>query len=101
MRSRASTCTCFRSARRSRAKPIASEGRLLESAIPQMASATTRLDVKTRAADGSRAARRLRRESRVPGILYGGSGDAVSFDADARELRLALASSGAVLDLSV
>jgi large subunit ribosomal protein L25 len=66
-----------------------------------MASTTTRLDVKTRAAEGSRGARRLRRESRVPGILYGGTGEAVSFDADARELRLALASSGAVLDLSV
>jgi large subunit ribosomal protein L25 len=66
-----------------------------------MASTTTRLDVNSRTADGSRAARRLRRESRVPGVLYGGGEDAVSFDADARELRLALASSGAVLDLSV
>jgi large subunit ribosomal protein L25 len=66
-----------------------------------MASTTTRLDVKTRAAGGSRAARRLRRESRVPGILYGGGGEAVSFDADARELRLALSSAGAVVDLSV
>jgi large subunit ribosomal protein L25 len=66
-----------------------------------MASTTTQLAVKTRAADGSRAARRLRRESRVPGILYGGGGEPVSFDADARELRLALASSGAVLDLSI
>ena len=45
--------------------------------------------------------RRLRRSGRVPGVLYGGGGDSVSFDADARELRLALARSGAVLDLSV
>lgn len=45
--------------------------------------------------------RRLRRGGRVPGVLYGGGGDSVSFDADGRELRLALASSGAVLDLSV
>jgi large subunit ribosomal protein L25 len=37
----------------------------------------------------------------VPGVLYGGGGDPVGFDADERELRLALASSGAVLDLSV
>jgi large subunit ribosomal protein L25 len=66
-----------------------------------MADSSTKLEVRTRAAEGSRAARRLRRSGRVPGILYGGGGEAVSFDADARELRLALASTGAVLDLSV
>jgi large subunit ribosomal protein L25 len=66
-----------------------------------MADTTTKLEVKSRVADGSRAARRLRRSGRVPGVVYGGGGDAVGFDADARELRLALASSGAVLDLSV
>jgi len=66
-----------------------------------MAETTTKLDVNSRTAGGSRAARRLRRSGRVPGVLYGGDGDAVGFDADARELRLALARSGAVLDLSV
>src|SRR5271165_6046822 len=66
-----------------------------------MAAETTKLDVRTRAAAGSRAARRLRRSGRVPGVLYGGGGESVGFDADARELRLALAASGAVLDLSV
>ena len=66
-----------------------------------MADTTTKLDVKSRAAEGSRAARRLRRSGRVPGVLYGGGGESVGFDADARELRLALAASGAVLDLSV
>jgi large subunit ribosomal protein L25 len=66
-----------------------------------MATDRARLDVKSRDARGSRAARRLRRESRVPGVLYGGDGGPIGFDADARELRLALASSGAVLDLSV
>ncbi len=66
-----------------------------------MASTTTKLNVSSRAAAGSRAARRLRRSGRVPGVLYGGGAEPVGFDADARELRLALASSGAVLDLSV
>lgn len=66
-----------------------------------MAETTTKLDVSSRAAGGSREVRRLRRSGRVPGVLYGGGGDSVSFDADARELRLALARSGAVLDLSV
>src|SRR5271167_1350725 len=66
-----------------------------------MASTTTKLNVNSRAAEGSRAVRRLRRSGRVPGVLYGGGGEPVGFDADARELRLALAGSGAVLDLSV
>jgi large subunit ribosomal protein L25 len=66
-----------------------------------MAETTTKLEVTSRAAAGSRAARRLRRSGRVPGVLYGGGGESVGFDADARELRLALAASGAVLDLSV
>jgi large subunit ribosomal protein L25 len=66
-----------------------------------MAQTTTKLAVSSREAAGSRSARRLRRSGRVPGVLYGGSGEPVGFDADARELRLALAASGAVLDLSV
>jgi large subunit ribosomal protein L25 len=66
-----------------------------------MADSSTKLDVSSRAADGSRAARRLRRSGRVPGVLYGGGGDSQGFDVDARDLRLALAKSGAVLDLSI
>jgi large subunit ribosomal protein L25 len=66
-----------------------------------MAGSTTKLNVNSRSAAGSRAARRLRRDGRVPGVLYGGGAESVGFDADARELRLALAGSGAVLDLSV
>src|SRR2546421_6717021 len=66
-----------------------------------MASTTTRLDVSRREPGGSRAARRLRRSGRVPGVLYGGADESIGFDVDARELRVALASSGAVLDLSV
>jgi large subunit ribosomal protein L25 len=66
-----------------------------------MADETAKLQVESRVAGGSRAARRLRRRGRVPGVVYGGGGESVGFDADARELRLALASAGAVLDLSV
>jgi len=66
-----------------------------------MAATTTKLEVKSRSQTGSRAARRMRRSGRVPGVLYGGEGDALCFDVDARELRVALASSGAVVDLSV
>jgi len=66
-----------------------------------MPTATTKLSVSSRAAEGSRAARRLRRSGRVPGVVYGGGGEAQGFDADARELRHALAGAGAVLDLSI
>lgn len=66
-----------------------------------MANTTTKLNVNSRTAEGSRATRRLRRSGRVPGVIYGGGADPVGFDADARELRVALAGSGAVLDLSV
>jgi large subunit ribosomal protein L25 len=50
---------------------------------------------------GSRATRRLRRTGQVPGVLYGGEGEPVSFTVDARELRHALAARGAVLDLQI
>jgi len=50
---------------------------------------------------GSRATRRLRRTGQVPGVLYGGGDDPVSFTVDARELRHALAARGAVLDLEL
>ncbi|HEX3510172.1 MAG TPA: 50S ribosomal protein L25 [Solirubrobacteraceae bacterium] len=66
-----------------------------------MAETTTKLDVTSRVSGGSREARRLRRGGRVPGVVYGGDGEALGFDADARDLRVALAGSGAVLDLSI
>jgi large subunit ribosomal protein L25 len=66
-----------------------------------MADTATKLEVKGRDADGSRAARRLRRSGRIPGVLYGGGAEPLCFDVDARELRLALAGSGAVVDLVV
>lgn len=66
-----------------------------------MANTTTKLSVSSRQSEGSRSARRLRRSGRVPGVLYGGGADPVGFDADARELRMALAATGAVLDLSI
>jgi large subunit ribosomal protein L25 len=66
-----------------------------------MATTTTKLTVNSRAAAGSRAARRMRREGRVLGVVYGGGQEPLGFDADARELRIALSGSGAVMDLSV
>jgi large subunit ribosomal protein L25 len=67
-----------------------------------MATATaTSLQVQSREAQGSRAARRLRRSGKVPGSVYGEGGDPVSFQVDSRELRLALAHAGAVIELTI
>ncbi|MEA2149755.1 MAG: large subunit ribosomal protein [Solirubrobacteraceae bacterium] len=64
-----------------------------------MASQTTKLSITPREPEGSRATRRLRRTGRVPGILYGGGGEPLTFSVDARELRHALAATGAVLEV--
>jgi large subunit ribosomal protein L25 len=66
-----------------------------------MADDQTTLTVAPRAVDGSRATRRLRREGLVPGVVYGGGDDPVSFQVDARELRQALAHAGAVITLAI
>jgi large subunit ribosomal protein L25 len=60
----------------------------------------TALSVENRDPDGSRSARRLRRTGKVPGVVYGGGEEPVSFAVDARVLRQALAHAGAVIDLS-
>ena len=62
---------------------------------------STSLNVEPRGAAHSRATRRLRREGRVPGVLYGMGDEPQAFSVDARELRLALAGRGAVLDVAL
>jgi large subunit ribosomal protein L25 len=66
-----------------------------------MASASTKLSAVARPVEGSRSTRRLRREGRVPGVLYGGGEAPVPFSVDARELRHALAARGAVLEVDL
>jgi large subunit ribosomal protein L25 len=62
----------------------------------------TRLALNPRdTSGGSRATCRLRRTGQVPGVLYGGDDEPVSFTVDARELRHALHATGAVLDLEI
>jgi large subunit ribosomal protein L25 len=65
-----------------------------------MASEDT-LSLRTRAPEGSRAARRLRREGLVPGVIYGGDGGAEHFAVDGRILRNTLAHAGAILQVSI
>jgi large subunit ribosomal protein L25 len=64
-------------------------------------TAATALAVQQREPSGSRGARRLRRSGKVPGVIYGGGEDPISFEVDARDLRLALAHAGAVIELSI
>jgi large subunit ribosomal protein L25 len=64
-------------------------------------SQTTALHVSPREAAGSRSARRLRRTGEIPGVVYGGGEDPLSFSVQERTLRHALANAGAVMDLTV
>ena len=61
------------------------------------------LDLASRAPErsSSRAARRLRRTGRVPGVIYGGGAEPQLFAVDARILRNTLARAGAILEVTV
>jgi large subunit ribosomal protein L25 len=59
------------------------------------------LEVAARAVEGSRSTRRLRKQGLVPGIVYGGGEEPITFSVDALTLRATLAHAGAVLDLKV
>jgi large subunit ribosomal protein L25 len=62
---------------------------------------SSKLDLASRTAEGSRSARRLRRTGQVPGIIYGGGGEPELFAVDGRILRNTLARSGAILEVAV
>jgi large subunit ribosomal protein L25 len=63
-----------------------------------------RLRAQTRVASGTRPARRLRRENRVPAVVYGRGLETISISIDSRELYAALhteAGFNALIDLEV
>jgi large subunit ribosomal protein L25 len=64
-------------------------------------SQSTALHVTPREAAGSREARRLRRTGGIPGVVYGGGEDPLSFAVQERTLRHALADAGAVMELTI
>jgi large subunit ribosomal protein L25 len=67
-----------------------------------MATNRPTIDVTVREEFGSRVSRRLRNSGQVPGVVYGGPEKAaISFSADARELRRVLVGVGALIDLQV
>jgi large subunit ribosomal protein L25 len=65
-----------------------------------MAADTNSLSLIARDPEGSRSARRLRRDGLVPGVLYGGDGEPRHFAVDGRILRNTLARSGAILQVA-
>jgi large subunit ribosomal protein L25 len=66
-----------------------------------MASTDSKLPLTARGPEGSRSARRLRREGQVPGVIYGGGDEPQHFAVDARTLRNTLARAGQVIEISV
>ena len=59
------------------------------------------LSLTARSPEGSRSARRLRREGLVPGVVYGGGEEPQHFSVDGRVLRNTLAHAGQVIEISV
>jgi large subunit ribosomal protein L25 len=62
---------------------------------------TTALALTGRGPEGSRAARRLRRDGMVPGVVYGGGEEPEYFAVDARILRNTLAHAGQVIEVAI
>ena len=62
---------------------------------------TTSLALTARAPEGSRSARRLRRDGLVPGVIYGGGDEPQHFAVDARVLRNTLAHGGQIIEVAV
>jgi large subunit ribosomal protein L25 len=62
---------------------------------------STTLPLTPRDPEGSRTARRLRRDNLVPGVMYGGGDEPQHFAVDARTLRNTLAHAGQVIEVSL
>jgi large subunit ribosomal protein L25 len=65
------------------------------------ATETTTLELKARDPEGSRSARRMRRDGLVPGVIYGGGEDPQHFAVDARVLRNTLAHAAQVIEVAI
>jgi large subunit ribosomal protein L25 len=65
------------------------------------ATESTTLELEARDPEGSRSARRMRREGLVPGVIYGGGEDAQHFAVDARVLRNTLAHAAQVIEVAI
>ena len=65
------------------------------------ATGSTTLQLEARSPEGSRSARRMRREGVVPGVIYGGGEDPQAFAVDARVLRNTLAHAAQVIEVAI
>ena len=65
------------------------------------ATESTALELQARSPEGSRSARRMRREGLVPGVIYGGGEDPQPFTVDARILRNTLAHAAQVIEVAI
>jgi large subunit ribosomal protein L25 len=65
------------------------------------ATGSTTLELRARSPEGSRSARRMRREGLVPGVIYGGGEDPQHFAVDARVLRNTLAHAAQVIEVAI
>ena len=65
------------------------------------ATGSTTLELKTRDPEGSRSARRMRRDGFVPGVIYGGGEEPQHFTVDARVLRNTLSHAAQVIEVAI
>jgi large subunit ribosomal protein L25 len=65
------------------------------------ATESATLALTARNPEGSRSARRLRRDGLVPGVIYGGGEEPQHFAVDARTLRNTLAHAGQVIEVAI
>ena len=66
-----------------------------------MSSERATLNATTRTEFGTRTSRRLRREGKVPGVVYADGKEATSFQVESRDARVILAEGHALFDLHI
>jgi large subunit ribosomal protein L25 len=66
-----------------------------------MSSDRATLNASPRTDFGSRTTRRLRREGKLPGVIYSDGSDAVSFQVESRDARVILGAGHALFDLQI
>ena len=66
-----------------------------------MSSERATLNASPRTEFGSRTTRRLRRAAKLPGVVYSGGDDAVSFQVESRDARVILNEGHALFDLEI
>lgn len=66
-----------------------------------MSSERATLTATTRTEFGTRTSRRLRRDGKIPGVVYSGGNEAASFQVESRDARVILSEGHALFDLQI